>query len=78
MHPGKCNGSESTQVSSDADSVEWRVKNASRTLLGFTTVLGLCVLGMWTVLWLRLMTFNEYASTQVQTRTRIEKRPCSR
>ena len=52
-----------------------RVKNASRTLPGFTTVLGFCVLGIGTALGLRLMTHNEYASTQVQTRTQIEKRP---
>ena len=34
-----------------------------------------CVLGIGTVLGLRLMTYNEYASTQVQTRTQTEKRP---
>ena len=36
-----------------------RVKNASRTLPSFTTVLGLCVLGIGTVLGLRLMTSRE-------------------
>ena len=71
MHAGIFNGPESTRVSSDADSVNGRVKNASRTLPGFTTVLGLCVLRIGTVLGLRLMTYNEYTSTDENA---IEKR----
>ena len=53
-------------------------KNAQRTRTGFTTVLGLYVLRIGTVLRLRLMTCYQNASTQVQTRTRIEKRPIYR
>ena len=40
MHAGIYKPTESTQVSSDADSVERRVKNAARTLPGLKSVLG--------------------------------------
>ena len=51
MHPGIFNGPKSTQVTSDASSVEWQFKNASRTLAGFTTALDLMRTLNWNGNW---------------------------
>ena len=74
MHPGIFNSPESTPVSSDADSVERPVSRMHREHFWV-----LCTWPLRTWNWnstrLRLMTYNEYASTQVLTRTQTEKRP---
>ena len=71
MHSGISNGPKSAQVTTDASSIEWPVEEHIRNTSGYLTW---CELWIGTVLGLRLMTFYENASTQVQKRTRIEKR----